>query len=156
MNATTYDESPRTVILQAEVSEFVTHQAGHRIGNRFGAGRKAYTTTRYRNYVKELRAKFGYDGELFEGALEVRMIFDYAVKSKKPKWLRTTRPDLDNLSKSVLDALEGVVFTDDAQVSDLTLSKRNHSLAESMTLTVMVREISDGDQQLDIRRRRQR
>ena len=39
---------------------------------------------------------------------------------------KTTRPDLDNLTKSVLDALteSGLAFSDDAQVAALEMSKR--------------------------------
>jgi len=35
--------------------------------------------------------------------------------------------DLDNLAKPVLDALKGLVFRDDGQVTDLVLRKRNLS-----------------------------
>jgi Holliday junction resolvase RusA-like endonuclease len=34
-----------------------------------------------------------------------------------------TKPDIDKLARSVLDALSGVVFLDDAQVVDLSVSK---------------------------------
>ena len=39
------------------------------------------------------------------------------------RW-RVLKPDADNLAKAVLDALNGVVFVDDAQVVDLAVSKR--------------------------------
>ena len=35
-----------------------------------------------------------------------------------------TKPDCDNLAKTVLDALNGVLWLDDAQVVDLSVSKR--------------------------------
>jgi Holliday junction resolvase RusA-like endonuclease len=38
-------------------------------------------------------------------------------------------PDLDKLARAILDALTGVVWTDDAQVVDLTLSKRYADMA---------------------------
>ena len=34
------------------------------------------------------------------------------------------KPDLDNLAKSVLDALQGAFFVDDCQICDLALEKR--------------------------------
>ena len=34
------------------------------------------------------------------------------------------RPDLDNLAKSVLDGMSGIVFTDDSQITDLEINKR--------------------------------
>ena len=36
-------------------------------------------------------------------------------------------PDVDNLAKPVLDALKGLVFIDDEQVTDLSVRKRNLS-----------------------------
>jgi Holliday junction resolvase RusA-like endonuclease len=36
----------------------------------------------------------------------------------------TGRPDIDNLAKAILDALNEVVYEDDAQVSDLHFSRR--------------------------------
>lgn len=36
----------------------------------------------------------------------------------------TGRPDVDNLAKAILDALNGVTFQDDAQVSDLHVTRR--------------------------------
>jgi Holliday junction resolvase RusA-like endonuclease len=54
--------------------------------------------------------------------------FPAAVKARDRKatsW-RTQRPDLDNLSKSILDALtDAGAWADDAQVVDLTLKKTN-------------------------------
>jgi len=36
----------------------------------------------------------------------------------------TKRPDIDNLAKAVLDALNSIAFKDDAQVCELTIRKR--------------------------------
>lgn len=36
----------------------------------------------------------------------------------------TARPDLDNLAKSILDACNGVIYKDDAQIVDLITHKR--------------------------------
>lgn len=35
----------------------------------------------------------------------------------------TNKPDIDNLAKSILDALNGVIYKDDSQVVVLTLQK---------------------------------
>lgn len=37
--------------------------------------------------------------------------------------LPTKKPDLDNIAKTILDGLNGVAFTDDAQVVSLVMSK---------------------------------
>lgn len=70
----------------------------------------------------------------FEGAVEVRLqVFvpipvSYNKAKKAACRLGTTYPtatsDLDNICKSVLDALNGIVFLDDSQVVDAHLTKR--------------------------------
>ena len=38
----------------------------------------------------------------------------------------THRPDVDNLAKFVMDALQGVLYEDDSQLAKLTLAKHHH------------------------------
>ena len=62
--------------------------------------------------------------ELIEGPVSVVLAFDYeqelTIVSVKPTDLgKTTRPDIDNLVKNVLDALNGVAWEDDNQVAVL-------------------------------------
>lgn len=58
-----------------------------------------------------------------------------AADRKHSQW-RTQRPDLDNLSKTVLDALtDAGAWEDDAQVSLLTLAKFN-SPSPSVSITL--------------------
>lgn len=52
---------------------------------------------------------------------------------------KVTRPDLDKLQRSTLDALTGLVFRDDALVVDLVASKRWATDAEPAGATVTVR-----------------
>ena len=69
---------------------------------------------------------------LFEGPLEVRLTALMPVPASKPvKWKAaalgglhrpTGKPDADNVAK-VLDALNGVVWRDDAQIVELHVSK---------------------------------
>ena len=35
----------------------------------------------------------------------------------------TTKPDIDNLTKSILDALNGIAFVDDSQIVQITAAK---------------------------------
>lgn len=60
-----------------------------------------------------------------EGALSIRIKF-YKIKPKSMSkkvihW--TTKPDLDNLVKLVIDALNKVFFQDDAQIIEISASK---------------------------------
>ena len=67
----------------------------------------------------------------FEGILFVEITFHMPIPaswSKKKRdeaelQLHARRPDIDNLAKAVLDALDGVVFKDDGQIATLHLQK---------------------------------
>jgi Holliday junction resolvase RusA-like endonuclease len=72
--------------------------------------------------------------ELFKGAVHVEMRFQFAPPSS---WLEkkklaaiageiahTSKPDADNLAKSWLDAMNRIVFSDDAAVTKVTAEKR--------------------------------
>ena len=93
-----------------------------------------YETKEFENQVAALymaRAK----GEMFERhrPLQVKITFAMNVPksfSKKKRTdiesgllLHTVKPDLDNLTKSVLDALNGIAWYDDAQIVDLQVNK---------------------------------
>ena len=60
------------------------------------------------------------------GPVNLDIEFDYVIKDKKRKGLwKTTRPDLDNVSKLFIDELMKCgFFVDDSQIVRLTLSKR--------------------------------
>jgi len=48
-----------------------------------------------------------------------------------------TRPDVDNIAKTVLDGMQGVVFENDSQVTYLKVSKK---YAEEGMVTVWISE----------------
>jgi Holliday junction resolvase RusA-like endonuclease len=65
--------------------------------------------------------------ELMRGAVRVTLRFTFvrpASVSAKKRPMPTVKPDLDKLTRAVLDALTGVIWADDAQVCDMTVSKR--------------------------------
>jgi len=66
----------------------------------------------------------------FEKELFVKIDFFYEIpkswskkKKESAKW-HTSKPDIDNLIKSVLDGLNGVAFIDDAQVASIQARKQ--------------------------------
>ena len=66
----------------------------------------------------------------FVGAVELSICAEYLVPvswSKKRKvaaiW-KASKPDADNIAKLVKDAMNSIVYQDDAQVAILTVSKR--------------------------------
>ena len=48
----------------------------------------------------------------------------------------TKKPDVDNIAKSILDALNGFVFKDDNQVSKISVEKR-YALEEKIIVKVI-------------------
>lgn len=75
-------------------------------------------------YGWELKRQHGID-RLFRGPLEVYMEFGIKTLFKK-QWstYHTCRPDLSNLVKFVEDAALGILYGDDAIISDLVARKR--------------------------------
>ncbi len=49
---------------------------------------------------------------------------------------KTTKPDVDNLKKLVLDAMNGVVYTDDALIAKSAETKRFRARGEGVLVTV--------------------
>lgn len=82
--------------------------------------------------------------EPFEGPLRVTIRATFLVpqswsqKRKNAAVWKTSKPDADNLAK-IVDALNAIVWRDDAQVCDLTVQKRYGAIAG---LTVSVETLS--------------
>ena len=102
---------------------------------RFTKRGHAYTPKATRDYASKVRREVLAEGaKPQEGALKVSITFTRAyLKSWTKKQRRqaeagelhpTTRPDLDNYAKNILDALNGVCWNDDAQIVELVLTKR--------------------------------
>ncbi len=89
----------------------------------FGKGR-AITLSKDREYrravVQELRDQRGNEERLSK---PVEIVAYFGYKRPKRSKLPHPRPDLDNLSKALLDAIKQVCIVDDSQVSRLTLEK---------------------------------
>lgn len=60
---------------------------------------------------------------------------------------KVTRPDLDNLTKLVLDAVthSGVAFVDDGQVADMHLTKRHAEAGENAHIAIHLGVLNDTD-----------
>ena len=84
---------------------------------------------------------------LLEGPVELRLLIDVAIPASWSKRkqaqalaaeiLPTTKPDVDNVIKAIGDGLNGVVWKDDSQISDVIARKR---YAEKPQVRVMVRQ----------------
>lgn len=79
--------------------------------------------------------------------LHVALIFGMPIPKSTPKKLKekmlsgdeyhVKKPDIDNLAKSVLDALNGIAYPDDSQITSLNLKK---VYSEEPHIWVMIRE----------------
>ncbi len=116
---------------------------------------RAVTPEKTKEY--ERQAKIAYWGEYghrmlyLTEPLSVEIIAEYnipqsASKKKRAAMLAgeicpTKKPDIDNVVKSILDALNGVAYSDDKQVVRLTAVKR---YAEAPKTTVLIKEVKGG------------
>lgn len=90
-----------------------------------------YTPKRTKSFetlVKEIA--YEHFEKPLEGAVSIYADFYFPrpknrIWKKKPmprEW-KTTRPDIDNLFKSLLDGLNGIAFRDDAQIVEVRVKK---------------------------------
>ena len=68
--------------------------------------------------------------------------FDRPKSLKKSIQVKITKPDIDKLARTVLDALTGTVFKDDAQVIELRLAKV-FSDRPRLEMTVLIPELCE-------------
>ena len=101
-----------------------------------GSFAHAYTPTKTKNYEKLIQntylSNYTYE-DILEGPVEANLIAYFPIpettsKKKKELLLRnyekhTKKPDIDNVVKSVFDALNNLAFTDDSNIISLTAKK---------------------------------
>lgn len=102
---------------------------------RMRKGVRLYDPAKVRNYKNELATlvRSKYQCNPLTGPLDVRLRFYRHIQTsitKKERVLRlsgahrpTVKPDTDNYIKSTLDALNGLLWSDDNQIVDLSASK---------------------------------
>jgi Holliday junction resolvase RusA-like endonuclease len=125
-----------TVVFSAWLAGTPVAKGRPRFSRRSG---RTYTPAKTETAERVLRAQLLASAEElqslpFHGALGVRAEFVLAVPASWPKKERaaaldgarlpTSRPDVDNFAKLVLDAANGVLWPDDSAVVELLVSKR--------------------------------
>jgi crossover junction endodeoxyribonuclease RusA len=63
------------------------------------------------------------DHSLIDGPVAVDIIFTFVPGKTVKRKEMTTKPDIDKLSRAILDSLTGVCWRDDAQVVELRVCK---------------------------------
>jgi Holliday junction resolvase RusA-like endonuclease len=96
-----------------------------RFGRTKTGGVVTYTPQKTRDYERALKsfAQVAMIGKtMLEGPVKVTITAYFSHKTKTG-W-HVSRPDLDNIIKAVLDALNEIVFDDDAAVCEIVASKK--------------------------------
>ena len=98
----------------------------------------------------QIACRSAYQGPPLEGPLGLQIVFIFPRPSRlrwkkraMPRQWRAEKPDLDNLCKSVKDALKGISWLDDAQVAYLVAIKIYASGEEPIGTTVEISQLSE-------------
>jgi len=93
-----------------------------------------YTPEATKKYQKLIASSVDAEGTYFDG-VPIRAVIScyYPIPKSMPKYKRDmiingelypiVKPDLDNVAKAILDALNGVLYKDDNQVVELYVNK---------------------------------
>lgn len=93
---------------------------------RIGDGVRAYDPTKSRTWKQEVAWQaIGQNARMMEGPLKMSIIFYLPRPKSLPKKVKhhVKKPDLDNLLKSIKDALKGICYKDDSSVCQETQEK---------------------------------
>ncbi len=128
------------------------------IGNIVGKGRPRFT--RIGGYVRtytpkkthdyESLIKESYTGGIYEGALKIRINAFFKIpvsytkkkKAELPGKVYMMKPDIDNIAKSVLDGLNGVAWSDDTQVVEMSITK-HYAMDDIEKLEIIIEGLNE-------------
>lgn len=101
-----------------------------------------YTPRKTRAYRDRVKGAFMEAGGMrFDGPIAVEVEVFRELPRSRPRRVTsepdTFKPDVDNIAKNVLDALNGLAWDDDAQVVELRVRKHPRARAqERITVTI--------------------
>jgi Holliday junction resolvase RusA-like endonuclease len=111
-----------------------------------GFGYQSATVKKFKKEVQAMLPMGKFKRPFFaNSALTCEIVFEFKetagnikkckVKDSDGKRYKTTRPDLDNLCKAILDAMNGIIFDDDSAIVELKCKKL---LAENDYITIKI------------------
>ena len=108
---------------------------------------RTYTPEKTRKYEQNitLMAEMQTNSPPLKGPLVVDLLFRITRPKSSKRMFPNVRPDIDNLAKAVLDAIEGIAFNNDGQIIELNM-KKLYVVGPGGT-TVHIREVTDDLQQ---------
>lgn len=99
-------------------------------------------TREFRKRIQEaFAAQCGGRFAPIEGPIHLEIIVHRALPKSRPKKVHsepdTFKPDADNIAKNVMDALNGIAWNDDSQITRLTVIKSHRArVAEHITVHI--------------------
>lgn len=119
---------------------------------RFTRGGHAYTPEKTRDYENLIKDYYkDNSGDYYENAIQIKLVFNMPIPKATTKRVRklidagvykfTKKPDIDNITKAVLDALNGVAFEDDSLITKITAEKK-YSDSEPGTLMIITEDVN--------------
>jgi Holliday junction resolvase RusA-like endonuclease len=97
-----------------------------------GGFARAYVDAKHPIHAYKQAVRLAYvnaGGEILEGPVEVKITCwfwrpkSHSKKRRQQSEPKITKPDLDNVGKAILDALNEIAYNDDSQVYKLTVEK---------------------------------
>lgn len=113
---------------------------------RFTSKGRAFKDKATRDYENAIRSAFidQCSGFYSERPIEVTIIVYRALPKSRPKRIEsepdTFKPDLDNIVKAVMDALNGIAWRDDAQIVSINASKEQRTRRHVECLIIGIEE----------------
>ncbi len=107
----------------------------------------AYTPTA--TLEEEAIVRSAYRGKKHQGAVRLTLHIFRALPKSRPKRVERERdlakPDIDNVLKAVMDALNEVAYDDDAQVCEVHVYKHDRTRKAGDSIRFCVEPIDDGE-----------
>ena len=96
---------------------------------------RVWTPAKFKEYEKKIaKAYTDWGGQLREGPVEICVaVYRELPKSRSKKTVSepdTFKPDIDNILKIVMDALNGVAYKDDSQVTKVYIAKHDRTRSD--------------------------
>ena len=126
----------------------VTHQSGIRL-----SGRHTYKTKALVDWENTLMQGLKANGIIpkkpIEGPIKLEVVFGFKAKRKKDilKW-KTTRPDTDNMVKTIKDVMTAMRYwNDDSQVVHESCKKM---FCENPGILITIEQLDEADEHKDV------
>lgn len=116
--------------------------------NRMGTKVRTYTPKNGEMFEELVRNSYmAQCGDMHKGAVKVEIAYRRVLPKSRPKKVEIEpdlfKPDVDNVAKAVLDALNGVAFEDDKDVVSLKVEKLPRVRIEQDEMYVIVSDADD-------------